>query len=250
MSRKIIAFMILSAALCVLAMHAGAESVLNQMTGDAVMTADGVPSAGTEPDSGNASGIADGEKDKQIICMMPLERPYYRKVAKEGPCSQRQMQFPKESLEEGAVLRMLPLFTAAPGEPEATASPLPEQLSETPVFAASETPASTVSETPIPAAAEAPDSKGMWISGPEKMRAGTKKYYKAVFDEEKPRKYKVSWSLDCDPDTARVYRNGQVWVRPKASAGTVLTLKCHVEGKDRQGQLWTAETTMEITVKE
>ena len=118
------------------------------------MTADGVPSAGTEPDSGNASGIADGEKDKQIICMMPLERPYYRKVAKEGPCSQRQMQFPKESLEEGAVLRMLPLFTAAPGEPEATASPLPEQL-----------------------------------SGPEKMRAGTKKYYKAVFDEEKPRKY-------------------------------------------------------------
>ena len=56
MSRKIISFMILSVALCVLTLHAGAESVLNQMTGDAAMTADGVPSAETEPDSGEGIG--------------------------------------------------------------------------------------------------------------------------------------------------------------------------------------------------
>ena len=87
------------------------------------------------------------------------------------------------------------------------------------------------------------------IYGPEKMRAGTKKYYKPLFDEEKPRRYKTTWSLDCDRKTAQVFRNGQVWVTTKAKSGTILKLTCRVEGTDADGQPWTGEASMEIGIK-
>lgn len=91
--------------------------------------------------------------------------------------------------------------------------------------------------------------KSFRIYGPEKMRAGTKKYYKPLFDEEKPRRYKVSWFLDCDKKIAQVFRNGQVWVTKKAKSGTVLKLTCRVEGKDAKGLPWIGEAAMEIEIK-
>ena len=93
------------------------------------------------------------------------------------------------------------------------------------------------------------DLKSFRIYGPEKMRAGTKKYYKPLFDEEKPRRYKTSWFLDCDKKIAQVFRNGQVWVTTKAESGTILKLTCRVEGKDADGQPWTGEASMQIGIK-
>ena len=161
--------------------------------------------------------------------------------------------------EEAPVLRMRPLEetpAADSGEAEETAPvlrmrPLSEETPAADSGEAEETAPvlSMVSpETPAPEITEAPDSRGIWIRGPGRMKAGTKKYFKVVYEEEKPRKAKVTWSLDCDAKTAQVFRNGQVWIRPKTASGTVLTLSCHVEGRDAQGQPWTAEARMEITV--
>ena len=94
-----------------------------------------------------------------------------------------------------------------------------------------------------------PLDRGTWIEGPAKMRAGSKKYFHLKYGSEKPSRPKLTWSLDCGPDVARVYRNGQVWVLSKAAPGQVITLTCRVEGKDAQGKTWVSETseTIEIT---
>ena len=93
------------------------------------------------------------------------------------------------------------------------------------------------------------NSNGLWIYGPEKMKPGTKKYFKARFDGEHPRKLTITWSLDCDREVAQVFGNGQVWIRPKTQSGTVITLICNAAGKDGNGQPWTAEATIKVEVK-
>ena len=78
-------------------------------------------------------------------------------------------------------------------------------------------------------------SAGMWIYGPEKMKAGARKFFKARFDGESPGRKKLTWSLDCGPETARVFGNGQVWIRPKTAPGTVVTLTCRAENRRAPG---------------
>lgn len=91
-------------------------------------------------------------------------------------------------------------------------------------------------------------SAGMWIYGPEKMKAGAKKFFKARFDGESPGRKKLTWSLDCGPETARVFGNGQVWIRPKTAPGTVVTLTCRAENRRAPGGPWAAEASMKIEV--
>ena len=94
-----------------------------------------------------------------------------------------------------------------------------------------------------------PNANGLWIYGPEKMKAGSKKYFKARFNGFQPKRLSLTWSLDCEGSVARVYGNGQIWVLPKTAPGTVLTLTCHAEALDADGRPWTGETTMQIEVK-
>ena len=102
-----------------------------------------------------------------------------------------------------------------------------------------------VEPTPTPD----PDAQTVYIYGPEKMRAGNKRYFKARFLPKNPKGIKVTWSLDCGPEVAQVFRNGQIWVRPKAKPGTIITLTCHVTGRDYNYQDWTGEATMQIEIK-
>lgn len=99
-----------------------------------------------------------------------------------------------------------------------------------------------------PSAGKESGDAGMWIYGPEKMQPGAKKFFKARFDGENPRKKKLIWSLDCGPETAQVFGNGQVWIRPKTPPGTVITLTCRAENRYAPGGPWAAEASMKIEV--
>lgn len=228
MRRKARALAALLVFFCGFAFRGGAESVLQKMTQEIPASTDeeAAPILRMLPldDSAAAEVSTEGEETASALRMLPLDDSAPAEVSTEGE-------------EASPVLRMLPLDDSVPAEVSAEAEETAPVLQMVSL------------EIPVPAITEAPDARGMRIRGPERMKAGTKKYYKPVYDEEKPRKTKVTWSLDCDAKTAQVYRNGQVWVKKKAAAGTVLTLRCHVEGKDAQGQPWVAETTMEITVQ-
>ena len=120
------------------------------------------------------------------------------------------------------------------GESEPSLTPEPESTAEP-----------AVEPTPTPDS----DAQTVYIYGPEKMRAGNKRYFKARFLPKNPKGIKVTWSLDCGPEVAQVFRNGQIWVRPKAKPGTIITLTCHVTGRDYNYQDWTGEATMQIEIK-
>ena len=216
MGRKATAIAALLVFLCGFTLHSGADSVLQKLTR-------GIPVP------------MDGEKTGKTVHPLPPYDPEPSEAGEEGPVLRMlplESLNPAETEEPADVLRMLPLESLNPSESEDPADVLQAQSPE----------------PPAPAVTEIPDTKGIWIRGPERMKAGTKKYYQVLYGEEKPKKAKVTWTLDCDGKTAQVFRNGQVWVRPGAASGTVLTLKARVEGKDAQGQPWTAEATMEITV--
>lgn len=150
----------------------------------------------------------------------------------------------------GEAVRLVSAETAETGESEDAVPVLRTLGLETPETAETEDAApATAMPAPETAEKETPENRGARISGPGKMKAGTKKYFKIVYGEEKPKKPRVTWTLDCDGKIARVYRNGQVWVRPGATGGTVLTLKARIEGKDAAGRPWIAETATEIMVK-
>ena len=122
--------------------------------------------------------------------------------------------------------------TSLPSEPETAAEP-------------EITPEPSVEPAPTPD----PNAQTVYIYGPEKMRAGNKRYFKARFLPKNPKGIKVTWSLDCGPEVAQVFRNGQIWVRPNATPGTIITLTCHVKGRDYNYQDWTGEATMQIEIK-
>ena len=141
------------------------------------------------------------------------------------------------------VIRMIPAGETAAGE-----KPKPEDA------AGGET-GSGIQAVPAGAAktagtASAAETNGLWIYGPETMKAGDKKFFKPRFDGEAPRKARVTWSLDCEREVAEVFSgNGQVWIRPKTAPGTVITLTCRVRGKDAKGNPWTGEASMRIKVR-
>ena len=256
MGRKATVLAALLVFLCGFTLHSGADSVLQKLTRGIPVPMDGeetgktvhlLPPYDPEPSEAGEEG--------PVLRMQPLGTPTPTETEENMPVLQMQplgTPTPTETEKNMPVLRMLPLGTLNPAETEGPADVLRMLPLESMNPSETEEPADVLQaqspEPPAPAVTEIPDTKGIWIRGPERMKAGTKKYYQVLYGEEKPKKAKVTWTLDCDGKTAQVFRNGQVWVRPGAASGTVLTLKAHVEGKDAQGQPWTAEATMEITV--
>ncbi len=191
------------------------------------MRGEGQPEDGTEPlDDGEDP--ADSE-ETGVLEMLPLEDGEETEPGKEsGP---EEVVNPAEETEPGKESE--PEEETNPAEKTGgEQEPGPEALKEEPGEKDSESKAN-----------------GLWIYGPEKMKAGSKKYFKARFDGFQPRRLSLTWSLDCDGSVARVYRNGQIWILPKTAPGTVLTLTCHAEALDADGRPWTGETTMQIEVK-
>ena len=276
MGRKATVLAALLVFLCGFTLHSGADSVLQKLTRGIPVPMDGeetgktvhpLPPYDPEPSEAGEEGPVlrmqplgiptptETEKNMPVLRMQPLETqtPAEPKETA-GTLQMRPPEAQRSTEQEGSapVLQMLPLGTPTPTETEENMPVLQMLPLESMNPSEAEEPADVLQtqspEPPAPAVTEIPDTKGIWIRGPERMKAGTKKYYQVIYGEEKPKKAKVTWTLDCDGKTAQVFRNGQVWVRPGAASGTVLTLKAHVEGKDAQGQPWTAEATMEITV--
>ena len=206
---------------------------------------------------------AAGGEAPGIIRMLPLgERTEEPAAEGNGPeAASAAAENPAGAIGSDGILRMLPLDGGtgtpsgdAPGDGTAFAGvPDAAETRETGTAELTEMSGQILAGVPDTAetgeAGRTADAKGLWIYGPEKMRAGTKKYYKPRFSGEKPKRYRATWRLDCGPDVAQVFRNGQVWVRPKAPSGTVLTLTCHIRGRDASGQPWEAETDLRIEVR-
>ena len=177
--------------------------------------------SGMESDSPAADPAVTGEETEPgVLRMLPLEDAAGAGTEENDSGTAAAETESGDRIEAPEILNMLPLEDAP-----SSGEKLAERLEST------------------------PDSNGLWIYGPEKMKVNAKKYFKAMFSEAHPKRLKITWSLDCDSRIAQVYQNGQVWVRRKAQPGTLLTLRCHAEGKDQNGQLWTADATQQIEVK-
>ena len=224
------------------------------------MEGENQPKDGTGP-SYDGDEPTDSE-GTEVLEMLPLEDAEQETDRKEeGTEPSEEGEDPTDS--EGTdVLEMLPLEDAEEPEPaketapEAETNPAEKTGGEqgTEPEASKEEPGEkdpegkTSKEEPGEKDSES-KANGLWIYGPEKMKAGSKKYFKARFDGFQPKRLHLTWSLDCDSSVARVYGNGQIWVLPKTAPGTVLTLTCHAEALDAEGAPWTGETTMQIEVK-